>query len=76
MLIERKGIFIEYNTKTIVYYRIYIPDFYQTIISSNICFFKNIPESFINNYQLQIEFTDKIFEKSEGIFNKLIVRNK
>jgi len=76
MSIEREDIFIEYNIKITIYYKIYISDLYQTIISSNIYFFENIPESSINNYQLWIEFTDRIFKESKDIFNKLIIRNK
>jgi hypothetical protein len=50
ILLGRKGIFIDYNKQTIAYYKIYIPDIYKTIISSNIDFFKNIPRNTIRNY--------------------------
>jgi len=50
MLIKRKRVFIGYNKYTISYYKFYIFNIYITIISSNIKFFKNIPDSSINNY--------------------------
>ena len=50
MLISREGIFIGYNKNTIAYYKVYTPNIYTIIISSNIKFFKDLLGSFIKNY--------------------------
>jgi len=50
MSIKREGIFIRYNKYTTFYYRLYIPNIYITIIFNNVKFFKDIPDSSINNY--------------------------
>jgi len=39
-----------YNKYITSYYRLYTLDIYIIIIFSNIKFFKDIPDSFINNY--------------------------
>jgi len=50
IFIRREGIFMGYNKHTISYYRLYISNIYIIIIFSNIKFFKDIPNSSINNY--------------------------
>ena len=39
-----------YNKNTIAYYRVYAPNIYTIIISSNVKFFKNLLGSSIKNY--------------------------
>jgi hypothetical protein len=46
----RKGIFINYDKQITSYYKVYAPDIYKTIISSNMDFFENTPGSTIGNY--------------------------
>ena len=50
MPIRREEIFIGYNKYTISYHKLYISNIYIIIIFSNIKFFKDIPNSSINNY--------------------------
>ena len=76
MPIGHKGIFMGYNKHTTAYYYVYAPDIYTTIILSNIKFFKDLLGSSINNYQLQVELLDDLFEYTDNIFNKHIIWNK
>ncbi len=65
-----------YDENTTAYYRVYTPDIHTTVISSNVKFFEDLPGSSIDNYQLWIELSDGSFERTDGTFNKHVVRNK
>ncbi len=73
MPIGREGIFIGYDKNTTAYYYVYTPDIHTTVISSNVKFFKDLLGSLINNYQLQIELLDGLFERIDSIFNKHVI---
>ncbi|POS87023.1 hypothetical protein EPUL_002886 [Erysiphe pulchra] len=49
---------------------------HKTIISSNVIFFENVPGRAVANYQLWIEPSKGEFQKREGSYNVLPVRNK
>ena len=76
MPIGREGIFISYNKNTIAYYKVYAPNIYTIIISSNIKFFKDLPGSSIKNYQLQTEPYKGEFKKLKGNYSYYIIRNR
>jgi len=62
MPIGKEGVFMGYNKYITFYYKLYISNIYIIIIFSNIKFFKDIPNNFINNYQLWIKLSNRSFE--------------
>jgi hypothetical protein len=47
---KRDSIFIGYNENTTKHYRIYAPDRYTTLISTNVRFFLDVKGGTIDNY--------------------------
>jgi hypothetical protein len=72
----REGIFMGYDEHTTAHHKVYAPDMHTTIMSSNVRFFEDTPGSSIENYQLWMQLSDGTFEKSDGNWNRHVVRNR
>ena len=53
-----EGIMMGYDEHTTAHHRVYVPVRHETIVSSNVKFFEDLPGSTIADYQLWVKISD------------------